>query len=156
MLPHVDAKDGNLSANHGILVLGSDDPQSVAILDQPAPATSLNAQKSLHHGLLEFLQAAPGFGNLSSQSRGAGRIRIRRRGGRQVHPKQRVVDVAAAVELDGSLQGNLRRHVVGSNGGGVGLESTVQVGDIGLVMLAVVKLHDLCGDAGLESLDGTD
>lgn len=61
--------------------------------------------------------------------------------------------MAAAVELDGSLQGNLRGHVVGSNGGGVGLESTVQVGDIGLVMLAVVKLHDLCGDAGLKSLE---
>lgn len=60
--------------------------------------------------------------------------------------------MAAAIELDSSLQGNLRRHIIGSNGGGVGLESTVQVGNIGLVMLAVMKLHDLCRDAGLESL----
>lgn len=60
--------------------------------------------------------------------------------------------MAAAVELDGGLKGNLAGDVVGSDSGGVGFDGVVEVGDVGLVVLGVVKLHDLGRDAGLQSL----
>lgn len=60
--------------------------------------------------------------------------------------------MAAAVEFEGGLQGELRRDVGGR--GGEGLQGGVEVRDVGLVVLRVVELHDLAGDVGLEGLVG--
>lgn len=45
------------------------------------------------------------------------------------------------------------RDVVSLGGSGLGGEGGVEVGDVGLVVLRVVQLHDLLGDDGLQSLD---
>lgn len=70
--------------------------------------------------------------------------------GGKVLPEERVVDVATAVEVQ---QGSL-----GSGGLGVplglgvaeSLDSGVEAVDVCLVVLGVVKLHDLAGDGRLE------
>lgn len=57
----------------------------------------------------------------------------------------------SAIEFDGALQFD--------DGGGIALghgvvelfESLVVVGDVGLVVLLVVELHDLAADGGLQS-----
>jgi hypothetical protein len=61
-----------------------------------------------------------------------------------------VVDVAAAVELQGRLQRDHGRDVVARLGGCVLFGARVEVGDVGLVVLGVVELHDLRRDHGLE------
>ena len=61
-----------------------------------------------------------------------------------------MVDVAAAVEVDERLQGDLRGGVGSGGGGGELLGEVVVRGYVGLVMLAVVELHDLARDGGLE------
>ena len=63
-----------------------------------------------------------------------------------------MVDVAAGVEFDGRLEGELGADVVGGEGGGVGGEGVVEVGDVGLVVFGVVEGHDLAGDAWFKSL----
>lgn len=68
----------------------------------------------------------------------------------EVLPEERVVDVATAVEVDqGSLSSSLGIVALGV---GIldGLESSVEAVDVGLVVLGVVKLHDLCRDVGLK------
>ena len=45
MLPHVHTEDGYLATDGRILVLRGNDTKTRAVLDQPAPATSLNAQQ---------------------------------------------------------------------------------------------------------------
>ena len=57
----------------------------------------------------------------------------------------------AAVEVDERLQGDLRCWIGRGGGGGKLLGEVVVRVYIGLVMLAVVELHDLAGDGGLES-----
>ena len=56
------------------------------------------------------------------------------------------------VELDSLLYGNLRSDVGSRNGLSLCLEQTVQVGDVGLVVFAVVQLHDLSGNVRLQCL----
>lgn len=119
MLPHVDAKDGHLAVNNGVLVLGSDDAQAVRILDQPAPAAALKTEKSLAKRSLEVAEAAPGLGDLSNERRGGSGVGLGGAHRREVLPEERVVDVAAAVELDGALKSNLAGNVGGGDGGGV-------------------------------------
>ena len=153
MLPHINAKDGHLAANDGILVFGGDEAQTVAILDEPTPSTTLNTKKGLCYRSLEILKAAPCLVDLCHQGwcgPGAGLIGA---GGGQVLPKERVVNVTTAVELDGTLQSNLSGNVRRAGCRSVGLECVVQVGDVGLVVLAVVQLHDLLGDARLQCLN---
>ncbi len=60
--------------------------------------------------------------------------------------------MSASVELDALLYGDLRGDVGGRDSFGLGLEETVQVGDVSLVVLAVVQLHDLGGDVRLQRL----
>lgn len=152
MLPHVNSDDGNLAANDGILVLGGDNPQTVGILNEPTPTTALDAKKCLVKRSLETVDASPRLVDGFDEAWGTVGIRIRGGGGGQILPEERVVDVAAAVEPDGCLEGDLLRDVVGRHGSRVGLERVVQVIDVGLVMLAVVQLHDLRRDARLERL----
>ena len=60
--------------------------------------------------------------------------------GRQVLPKQRVVDMPATVELECGLELDL---VLGGGRLGVGLLCGVEAVDVGLVVLAVMQFHDL-------------
>jgi hypothetical protein len=59
--------------------------------------------------------------------------------------------LTSAVELERSLEGNA---LLGGRGLGVSLLGRVQSVDIGLVVLLVVKLHDLAGDERLEGIVG--
>lgn len=161
MLPHVHPENGHLTAHDGILILGDDDAQpsillrSSRLLDKPTPTTALDAQEGSVEGLLETLKAAPRLLDLGRQRRG--RLRVAGLGslsGGQVLPEERVVDVPSAVELDGGLLGDLGGDVVGGDGGDVGLQGVVEVGHVGLVVLAVVKLHDLGRDVRLQSIVG--
>ena len=67
-----------------------------------------------------------------------------------------MVDVTSAVELDGGLKSDQLsdgRRGLGLRGevgdGGFG---GVEVGDVGLVVLGVVELHDVLDDVGFEGL----
>lgn len=60
--------------------------------------------------------------------------------------------MASAVESNCLLVGDLGWDVVGLQSPDLRREGRVQVGDVSLVMLGVVKLHDLGRDGGLECL----
>lgn len=51
--------------------------------------------------------------------------------------------MAAAVELDGGLKGDLRCNVVGGDGGCIRFGGGVEVVYIRLVVFAMVKFHNL-------------
>lgn len=57
----------------------------------------------------------------------------------------------AAVEVDEGLQSDLRCGVGGGGGRGELVGEVVVGAYIGLVVFAMVELHDLAGDGGLES-----
>ena len=59
--------------------------------------------------------------------------------------------LTTTVELESTLESD---PLLGGAGLGVSLFGSVQSVDIGLVVLLVVKLHDLAGDVGLESIVG--
>ena len=141
MLPHVNAKDGDLAAYDRVLVLGGDDAQALRILDKPAPAAPLETKKSLVKVALEGVEAAPRVLDGTDELGGAVRVGIRGGGGSKILPEKRMVDVAAAVEPNSGLEGNLLGDVVVGGGVCVRLEGGVQVVDIGLMVLAVVQLH---------------
>lgn len=62
-----------------------------------------------------------------------------------------MVQVAAAVEVEEWRDGRSLSRVTLGLEITDGLEGAVQAGDIGLVVLGVVELHDLAGDVRLES-----
>lgn len=152
MLPHVHAEDGHLSPNNGILILRRYYPQALTILDEPPPAAALQAEQGLPKGGLERLGTAPDVVDGGRQAGCAAGARLGGAGRGQVLPEEGVVDVAAAVEADGGLESDLGGDVGGGDGRGVRLEGGVEAGNVGLVVLGVVELHDLLGDTGLESL----
>lgn len=59
--------------------------------------------------------------------------------------------MTSAVELNGGLQLDDGGGVALGEGGVELLEGLVEVGDVGLVVLLVVELHDLSADDGLQS-----
>ena len=67
MLPHINTKDGHFTSHDWVLVLSSNDAQTLSILDEPSPATTLKAEKGLLESILEGLDAAPRFGDLGAQ-----------------------------------------------------------------------------------------
>lgn len=70
--------------------------------------------------------------------------------GGEVLPEEGVVDVATAVEVQQrSLSGGGLGVAIGL-GVTEGLDGSVEAVDVCLVVLGVVKLHDLAGDGGLE------
>ncbi len=58
--------------------------------------------------------------------------------------------MATTVEVDGCLERNLCLDIVLCGGRGELLVGGVEGGDVGVVVLAVVELHDLAGDGWLE------
>ena len=69
----------------------------------------------------------------------------------QVLPEEGVVDVATTVEVDQWLQSNLGLDITLLCGLLELLGGSVEAGDIGVVVLGMVKLHDLAGNGWLES-----
>lgn len=59
-----------------------------------------------------------------------------------VFPEQSVVNVAASIELECSLKSNGSRDIPAAHSGIDLFNGSIQVGDIGVVVLAVVDLHD--------------
>lgn len=129
------------------------------ILHQPSPPTPLNPRQFRIHHLLQIFHAPKRRLDLLPQLP-ARRLPPTTAPGRQVLPKQAVVDVPAAVEIDEGLQGDLLgdgvRATGGGGGGGGGLQlaelggEVVEGVDVGGVVVFVVELHDAAGDGGLE------
>ena len=67
----------------------------------------------------------------------------------EVLPEEGVIDVTAAIELESRLELDA---VFGGVGLGIGLLGGVKAVDVGLMVLLVVKLHDLTRDMGLKCL----
>lgn len=85
--------------------------------------------------------------NQKSTIRLAATLSARRR---KVLPEEGVVDVSTAVEVEqGSNSGSLGEVSLALSLGD-SLEGGVEAGHVGLVVLLVVKLHDLSGDVRLE------
>jgi hypothetical protein len=68
----------------------------------------------------------------------------------QVLPEKGVVDVASAVEVDEGLQSNLGLDVLLVLGLDHLLGEVVERCHVCVVVVLVVQLHDLSGDAGLQ------
>ena len=168
VLPDVDADDGDVRQER-VLVGGGDDLEllGVGVVAEPAPAGALDGGGDGVHFLLERCGRALARGverqgghsrtrvgqshaRLTIDAAKVGHERILERArreltaalrlGRQVLPKERVVDMPAAVELECGLELDL---VLGGGRLGVGLLGGVEAVDVGLVVLAVVEFHDL-------------
>jgi hypothetical protein len=61
-----------------------------------------------------------------------------------------MIDMSAAMEVDQWLQSNLCGDIFFVFCGCELLGGSIEAVDIGLVVVLVVKLHDLSGDGGLE------
>jgi hypothetical protein len=107
------------------------------ILHQPRPATALHARQRSIELLLERIQAAIAVIDRLAERACRGLAAALARG-RQVLPEQGVVEVAAAVEVDHWLQGDLRGDVVVLLCGGDLLAEGVEGGYVGVVVVFVV------------------
>lgn len=150
MFPHIHPKNRHLIRNR-ILILRRNNLQLAprSISHQPTPSTPLQPQKCSPKRLLELLDR-PVLGLDGRLQDGGGLVDVRLGGGvgGQVLPEEGVVDVATAVELDLLLEVDELGDVVCGEGGGLGGEGGVEVGDIGLVVFLVVDFHDLFADDG--------
>ena len=151
MLPSIHTQYRSELADNRILIgIGLDQHlASLRILHQPRPTTTLDTSQRSIKLLLEPIQASKAPINRLGQ-RSRRRLAATLRLGRQILPEQAVIDVPAAVEVDEREERDLRRNIAGCFGGFELLGSGVQAGYIGVVVLAVVQLHDLPGDGGLE------
>lgn len=123
---------------------------SLLVLHKPGPAAALDAGQSSVHFVLELIEASVGGVNsLGQRTRWSLTTAGVLRG--QVLPEERVVQVATTVEVDGGLEGDLGRDITLGLSLLELLKGIVVVGDIGVVVVLVVELHDLAGDGGLKS-----
>lgn len=152
MFPRIDTQQGLVPANDRVLVgIGLDgDVSCLSVLDQPGPTAALDSGESGVELLLQVFQASicalDGLGQFSGR-------RLTTTGilGSQVSPEQSVVEVTTAMEVDQWLEGNLGSDVVVGFGSCVLVRSVVVGVHVRLVMLAVMKLHDLARNGRLES-----
>lgn len=127
VLPHINTDDRHRAIDNRVLVFGRHNAQPIAVgsLDEPAPATSLDAEQCLVESGFHLVDAAVlgiDCGAEFGSRRGFGSIR----GGRaEVLPEEAVVDVAAAVEFDGLLVGDLGWNVFGLQRGNADFEGVV-------------------------------
>lgn len=180
VLPSINAQQRSHLSNHGVLVLHQNKQRESAssnpfsnrkimcschvqtyrlslnpnlardvMLDQPNPATALHTRQRLIELALKCAEAAPVALDFLGQLAG-GRLTTTLALRRQVLPEQRVVDVAAAVEVDGGLEGDFGGDVGFGFGGGVFLDGVVVAVDVGVVVVFVVEFHDLAADGGFE------
>lgn len=151
MLPSIDSEQGDIVSTDGILVGTGNNLQgaSALVLDQPGPATALNASKGRVDLLPQGIEATKVFLDaLLECAFGLATTTLVSRS--QVLPEEAVVDVAAAVEVQQRRDRSGGRLI--SLGLGIldGLECAVEAVDIGLVVVLVVQLHDLAADIRFE------
>jgi hypothetical protein len=177
MLPGINAQQRGELPNHGVLILspavlvsahqpppkpyrtnpkrathsiGLDpNPARLIILHQPRPPTPLDPRQRRIELALHLLQPAKGLIDLLAQ-RSTRRLPASLPLGRQVLPEKRVVEVSTAVEVEEGLQGDLGGNVGFRGRGGEFLGGVVEGVHVGLVVFAMVELHDLAGDGGFE------
>jgi len=153
MLPDINTDDGD-EIEERVLVGSSGDLKAlgVHVVSEPAPSGTLNTSGSRVEFLLEVIDATKVAvdsifkgtvfeGTTVSLALG--------RGGGEVLPEEGMVNVTTAVELESSLESDA---LLGSCGFGVCGFGCVQGVDVSLMVLLVVKLHDLARDEGLESI----
>lgn len=152
MLPGINTEKGLVLANDGVLVrVGANaDLARLLVLDQPGPAAALNTGQRGVELVLELIEATVGGVDGLGEGAGGGLTTAGALGG-QVLPEEGVVQVTTAVEVDRRLQSNLGRDVTLSLSFLELLNGVVVVGDVGVVVVLVVDLHDLAGDGGLKS-----
>jgi len=155
VLPDINADEGNQGQERVLVGGGGDlDAVGLGVNTEPAPAGTLNTQSSGGELSLEILKTAEGLNDgllkraIGEDTTVALTLGI---GGCEILPEEGVVDVTTAIELQGSLESD---PLFGSGGLGVGLLSGIQSVNIRLMVLRVVKLHDLTADVGLESIVG--
>ena len=134
-----------------VLVGSGDDVEllGLRVVAEPAPAAALDGGDLCVELGLELVEAAKvavdgilecTVGELTAAVLGRG----------EVLPEERVVDVAAAIKVDGLLEGDGRLDVLLVECVGELLLGGVEAVDVRLVVLGVVQLHDLGADGGLE------
>lgn len=122
---------------------------SLLVLDEPSPAGTLNTSQSGVHLVLELAEAAVGVVDSLGKSTRWG-LTTTGALGSQVLPKEAVVQVTTAVEVDGGLQVDLGSNVTLVLSLLQLLNGGVVAGDVGVVVVLVVQLHDLSVDSGLK------
>jgi hypothetical protein len=152
MLPRINSQNRPELSHYRVLVRirPNLDTSRLSVLDQPRPATALDARERRVELLLECVEAAVAVVDGLAQRTCWG-LAAALAGGRQVLPEQRVVEVAAAVEVDQGLQGDLGGNVLLLLGFGDLLAEVVERGYVRVVVVLVMQLHDLTRDGGLES-----
>jgi hypothetical protein len=135
MLPHINAKDRHFAPPHyRVLIFRRYDSQPLLLsrlnLDQPSPATALDSQQRGLECVEEGLFIAPRGLDLLDELWCGGRLGLGGGSGCKVLPKQRVVNVASGIELDGGLQSHLRGDVGSVHGLGLCFQCSVEVCDI--------------------------
>jgi hypothetical protein len=152
VLPSINTKERLKSASDGVLVGSGDNGQSarVLVLDEPGPAGALDASEGSVGLLLERVEGAKVLLD-SIQKLALGLTTTALAIGSKVLPEKRVVNMTTAVEVDQRSLGSSGLVVVLVLSLGEGVGSVVEAGDVGLVVLGVVKLHDLTGDVRLKS-----
>ena len=155
MLPHIQPEYGGEPLHQGaVLVRAAHHLQLAAPIDhQPGPAAAKTAQRRLGKGLSE------GFQPTQIPLDRCGQLAVRLAAALRTHhlPEQAVVGVAAAVIAHRPL--NLGRQAVdtgkqclqrqGSQLRQIG-QGGIEVGDISLMVTAVMDLHGLCIDMGFQ------
>lgn len=178
MLPGVDSQKRLQVAGDGVLVGTSDETEVSGrlVLDKPGPARALDASEGSVGLLLEVFKRAEILlegglfarimlvsleyfiknrrGGLlcviSYQKLALGLTTAALAVGGEVLPEEGVVDVATAVEVQQRSLSGGGLGVAPGLGVTEGLDGSVEAVDVCLVVLGVVKLHDLAGDGGLE------
>jgi len=153
MLPDIDTNDGDMGQER-ILVGSGDNLQALGggVQAQPSPSRPLNTKSGSVELLLEVVEAAKRLVNGVLQRTGLQNASISlvlRCSRGKVLPEQRVVDMSTAVELESSLEGDT---LLG--GGCLGICSLcgIESVDVSLMMLLVVKLHDLSANERLKGI----
>jgi len=151
MLPNVNSNDGFMGEER-ILVGCGDNLEFLGGLavPEPAPATALDSSGNGVHLLLERFDAA----EVSDQSLLQGAVwelPAMLVGRRKILPKEGMIDVTPSVKLQRGLQ---RDELLGTGSLGEGSLCRVQTIHVGLVVFAMVKLHDLFRDVRFESVVG--
>lgn len=121
------------------------------ILYQPAPSTSLDASQSRVEQLLHSIQATIRMVNCLCK-RTARRLPTTLVLRRQILPEQAMIEVSTAVKVDEWLKSDLRCNIAGGLGGLHLLGEFVVRGYVGVVVFAVMKLHNLARDGWLERI----
>jgi hypothetical protein len=154
MLPGIYSQNRLKLPDNRVLVrirLDSDSSR-LCILDQPRPPTSLNARQGRVELVLEGIQTPVALVN-RRRKLSRRRLTAALAGRREVLPEERVVDVAAAVEVDERLERDLLLDRLDRGRSLRFFELRAEVverGYVGVVVVLVVQLHDLAADGRLE------